>query len=420
MTTTNPPKSIAFHTFGCKVNQYETEELRGQLALGGFRIVDLEQEADVYVINSCTVTADADSSCRQLVRKLARERPSARLVVTGCYAERSSQELQAVSPRVEVFGNHEKPLIATTLGVPTACVEAAAQQGVGSLADRTRAYIKIQDGCDAKCTYCIIPSVRPSLKSRSPGLILREANRLIEKGYREIVLTGVRLGRYSAEGDQGEHWDFSALVKALVRLSGDFRIRLSSIEVTEIPDDVVRLASESSKLCPFFHIPLQSGDDEMLKRMGRWYTSGQYRERIRAIRGLLPEAAFSADVIVGFAGETDERFQRTVALLEQEAFSRVHAFRYSVRPGTSAERLRNHVDGRVKAERTRAMVKVDQLLRKRFASRFIGKSVRVLCETNGAGYSAEYIRVRGSKTAQVNSFFEAVGKAVGEDGLLLV
>jgi threonylcarbamoyladenosine tRNA methylthiotransferase MtaB len=176
-------KTVAFHTFGCKVNQYETEELREQLRLGGFSIVPMENGADVNIVNSCTVTADADSSCRQLVRKILREQSNARVVVTGCYAERSAEVLRAISPRVEVFGNHEKPMIAVALGVPTACVQEAAKSGVTSLADRSRAYIKIQDGCDAKCTYCIIPSVRPNLICRPPELILKEAQNLLARGF---------------------------------------------------------------------------------------------------------------------------------------------------------------------------------------------------------------------------------------------
>src|SRR5258708_380025 len=191
-------KTVAFHTFGCKVNQYETEELREQLRLGGYSIVPMTIGADVNVINSCTVTADADSSCRQLVRKILREQPAARVVVTGCYAERAADELREVSPRVEVFGNHDKPMIAIALGVPTACVQEAARSGVTALSDRTRAYIKIQDGCDAKCTYCIIPSVRPNLICRPAELILKEAQNLLAKGFKEIVLTGVRLGRYES------------------------------------------------------------------------------------------------------------------------------------------------------------------------------------------------------------------------------
>jgi len=400
MRWTMLPKTIAFHTFGCKVNQYETEELRTQLKLGGFSVVPMEDPADVYVVNSCTVTADADSSCRQMVRKLLRERPDARVVVTGCYAERASDELREMSPKVEVFGNRDKSMIAIALGVPTACVEAAAQSGVTALAERSRAYIKIQDGCDAHCTYCIIPSVRPDLMCRPPELILKEARGLLAHGYREIVLTGVRLGRYVF----GEPWDFSRLVHALVELPGDFRIRLSSIEVTEIPDDVIALAAANPKLCPFFHIPLQSGDDEILKRMGRWYTSGQYRERIHQIKRAIPDVALSADVIVGFAGEEDRHFAGTVRLLDEEGFSRVHAFRYSVRPGTSAEKLSGHVDPRVKSERTRRIVALDHELRKRYAGRFLNQPLRVLQEAGQSGYTERYVRVRASTAFPEGTF----------------
>ena len=392
-------RTVAFHTFGCKVNQYETEELREQMHLGGYEIVPIEAGADVVVVNSCSVTADADSSCRQLVRKVLREKPFSRVVVTGCYAERAPDELHALSPRVEVFGNDEKPLIAVALGVPIACVEEAARSGVIALADRTRAYIKIQDGCDAKCTFCIIPSVRPTLTSRPPALILQEARNLFGRGFREIVLTGVRLGRYDYPG-----WGFGELVAALLELPGDFRVRLSSIEVNEIPDVVIELAARHPKLCPFFHIPLQSGDDDILKRMGRWYTAAQYREKIRQIKARVPDVALSADVIVGFAGEEEQHFQKTVELLENEGFSRVHAFRYSVRPGTPAERLNNQVDPRIKSQRMREMVKVDMALRRRYAERFLGKPQRVLMEMDGSGYSERYIRVRLDGTAAEGQF----------------
>jgi len=409
------PKTIAFHTFGCKVNQYETEELRTQLKLGGFSVVPMEDSADVYVVNSCTVTADADSSCRQMVRKLLRERPDSRVVVTGCYAERASDELREMSPKVEVFGNRDKSMIAISLGVPTACVEAAAQSGVTALGERSRAYIKIQDGCDAHCTYCIIPSVRPDLICRSPELILKEAQGLLAHGYREIVLTGVRLGRYVFE----EQWDFSRLVHALVALPGDFRIRLSSIEVTEIPEDVITLAAENPKLCPFFHIPLQSGDNEILKRMGRWYSSEQYRERIHQIKRTIPDVALSADVIVGFAGEEDRHFASTVDLLREEGFSRVHAFRYSVRPGTSAEKLSGHVDPRVKSERTRRMVQVDHELRKRYAGRFLNQPLRVLQESGQSGYTERYVRVRASTALPEGTFQTLRPTQITPEGVLV-
>jgi threonylcarbamoyladenosine tRNA methylthiotransferase MtaB len=415
------PKTVAFHTFGCKVNQYETEELRGQLRLGGFRVVPMDTAADVYVLNSCSVTADADSSCRQMVRKLLREQPKSRVVVTGCYAERAPQELHDLSPNVEVFGNREKPLIAIALGVPTACVQEAARSGVVALAERTRVYLKVQDGCDAHCTYCIIPSVRPDLVCSEPGKILREAEQLLARGYKEIVLTGVRLGRYEwqephpcplpqgeggppqAVGEAGR-WDLARLVKALVELPGDFRVRLSSIEVTEISDSLIRLMRDNPKVCPHFHIPLQSGDNEILKRMGRWYTSDDYRSQVRKIKSQIPDAALSADVIVGFPGEGESQFENSARLLEEEGFSRLHVFRYSVRPGTPAERLPRQVDPRVKSARARTLVKLDGELRSRYARCFLDRPLRVLQESDGAGYTERYVRVRSASPAPEGSF----------------
>ncbi len=450
--------SIAFHTFGCKVNQYETEELREQFRLGGYRVVPGSQPADIAIVNSCTVTSGADRSCRQLIRKLLRELKGSRVVVTGCYAERAAEELRQISPRVEVYGNHEKPMIAIALGVPTACVQEAARSGVTALADRTRAYIKIQDGCDAKCTYCIIPSVRPNLICRSPERIRAEASNLIDKGFREIVLTGVRLGRYQYGGtddsissprrtpalqtpggpgrrtcgdpgsimmDSGfrrndvkflqQQWTFERLLKALLELPGDFRIRLSSLEVTEIPDELVMLAARHPKLCPFFHIPLQSGDDAVLKRMGRWYSSQDYRDRVRWIKSRIPEVALSADIIVGFAGEGETEFQRTLQLLEEEGLSRIHAFRYSVRPGTPAQRLSGHVDPRVKAQRTRTMVALDRTLRRRYAEMFVGRSVRLLVESDGTGYTERYVRARAPEGAREGEFIDCIYPPEGID-----
>jgi len=203
-----------------------------------------------------------------------------------------------------------------------------------------------------------------------------------------------------------------------VELPGDFRIRLSSIEVTEIPDEVIELAATHPKLCPFFHIPLQSGDDEILKRMGRWYTSRQYRDRIHQIKSRITDVALSADVIVGFAGEGEKHFQNTVKLLEDESFSRIHAFRYSIRPGTPAERLSNHVDPRMKSERTRAMVQVDQKLRYRYAERFLHKPVRVLWESDGAGYTEHYVRVRSQTPLPEGSFQTIRPTTLAPDGAL--
>jgi threonylcarbamoyladenosine tRNA methylthiotransferase MtaB len=412
-------KTVAFHTFGCKVNQYETEELREQLRMGGFQIVPMGTSADVNVINSCSVTADADSSCRQMVRKLLREQPASRVVVTGCYSERAPDELRAISPQVEVFGNREKPLIAIALGIPTACVQEAAKSGVTALAERSRVYLKVQDGCDAHCTYCIIPSVRSELVCSDPHKILHEASELVARGYREIVLTGVRLGRYERRGPAGDIWDLTRLVREMASLPGDFRIRLSSIEVTEIPDALIALMKDNPKVCPHFHIPMQSGDNEILKRMGRWYSADDYRNRVREIKARIPDIALSADVIVGFPGEDQAHFENSANLLSDEGFSRLHVFRYSVRPGTPAERLRHHVDPRVKSARARALVKLDGELRARYASCFLNRSLRVLVESDGSGYTDRYVRVRTAVPVTEGQFLWARPTRLTADSLLV-
>jgi threonylcarbamoyladenosine tRNA methylthiotransferase MtaB len=412
-------KTVAFHTFGCKVNQYETEELRHQLGLGGFEVVPLGSAADVYVVNSCSVTADADRSCRQLVRRLAREHPSSRIVVTGCYAERAPEELRAMWPQVEVFGNKEKPIIARALGVPTACIQAAADSGVIALGDRTRAYVKVQDGCDAHCTYCIIPTVRPELVCRAPELVVREVQSLLARGYREIVLTGVRLGRYEWQM-AGERWDLLRLVRRLLSLAGDFRIRLSSLEVTEISNELISLLASEPKLCPHLHIPLQSGDGAILKRMGRWYTAAAYRTQVRKIKERIPDVALSTDVIVGFPGESQKQFQNTVDLVTEEGLSRLHVFRYSARPGTPAERFPDQVDPRLKSERAHALVRVDQALRARYARRFLGRRVRVLQESDGSGLTERYVRVRSTLPLAEGTFHAVTPTQLGRDAILVV
>jgi threonylcarbamoyladenosine tRNA methylthiotransferase MtaB len=418
---------IAFHTFGCKVNQYETLELQSRFA--SVSVVPFEENADIYLINSCTVTAGADSSCRQLVRKLLRERPNSQVVVTGCYAERAPEELRGISPKVKVFSNREKPEIVETLfkygarnaefgrrnileEQPASALRTPDSARVATK-ERNRAYIKIQDGCDAHCTYCIVPSVRPLLSSKSPELVICEAENLIKRGFREIVLTGVRLGRYLSAT-----WDLTRLVKALIELPGDFRIRLSSIEITEVEDSLITLMRNNPRLCPHLHVPLQSGDDEILKRMGRWYSAEEFRARLRRIRGTVPDIAITTDVIVGFPGEGESQFLNSRRLLEEEGFSRLHVFRFSARPGTPAEKLSGQIESRMISAFARSLNGLDLALRHRFAGKFIGRTI-VLLQESGGGYSQHYVRVRAPGLAE-GAFHEVVPVSVSPDASLVV
>lgn len=429
-----PSQTVSLHTFGCKVNQYETEQIREQLALGEYRVVPWPGPADVYLLNSCTVTADADASCRQTVRKLLRDFPAARVVVTGCYAERAPEELRSISPRVEVFGNKEKPLIAVALGVPTACLQTAAQR-ITAFGERSRAYLKVQDGCDAHCTYCIIPMVRPQLSSRPPDQVLEECRGLVARGFKELVLTGVRLGRYRADHPpepvegchsvdrvrQAHHdspWDLVRLLEALFEISGAFRVRLSSIEVTEVTPRLIHLMASEPRLCPFFHIPLQSGDEQVLKRMGRFYTAQYYREVIQEIKRQIPEVALSADIIVGFPGEEEPHFLNTAQLVEEEGFSRLHVFRYSVRPGTPAARLKGRVPPPIQTGRSQRLLAIDRQLRERYARRFLNRAVEVLVESD-TGYSEHYVRVRPSEPLQEGNLVRLRGYSVSPQAELL-
>ena len=385
--------SVFFHTFGCKVNQYESESLRERLAAAGYRVAEDFSRSDVCVINSCSVTAEADRKCRQFVRKVLRANADARVLVTGCYATRDPQAVRRISPRVEVFTNRQKGLIPAML---TGCSLSAADSPLlTAFSGHTRAFVKVQDGCDATCTYCIIPKVRPGMESRPIGEVRAEAEALLRRGYKEIVLTGIRLGSYGLSSSGGRvgrvRGNLAHLLRELVSLPGDFRIRLSSLEITEVTDELLELAAASEKICRHFHLPLQSGDDSVLRRMGRWYDSGLYSRTVERIRETLPDAGLTADVIVGFPGETDENFANTRGFIERR-LNGLHVFPFSVRPGTPAARLPGAVEPAKIQERVQALLELDGRLRRAFQERFAGSERRVLAESDG-GFTDNGIRV---------------------------
>jgi threonylcarbamoyladenosine tRNA methylthiotransferase MtaB len=385
---------VSFQTFGCKANQYDTELLRTRLESGGGQSVDDFREADMCVVNSCSVTAKADQECRQFVRRLLRENPSARIVVTGCYASHAPEALRALSPRVEVYSNKEKESLPACLGFEVA----PEVWGLSRFAHRARAFVKIQDGCKAPCRYCIIPQTRSTYWSKPVDHVLNEVRTLVEGGHGEIVFTGIRLGLYrgalSTDGHPsvGKSSDLTGLLARIIALPGRFRIRLSSLEVTEIPDDLIRLAAESDKICAHFHIPLQSADDEVLKEMGRWYRYADYEDRVSAVRRFLPDAAVTADVLTGFPTETDGAFENTFRRIDSLQLSALHAFPYSSRPGTVSAELKP-LDRGVLQKRTRRLIQLSDTLKSRFHARFVGTSRIALAEGNGEGWTDNYLRV---------------------------
>jgi len=338
---------IYFHTFGCKVNQYETQLLREQICYNGnYQPVEKIETADIAIINSCTVTHNADADTRQLVRRIIRVNPRCRIIVTGCYAVRSKKEILDISNSVEICPIKEK--IPCYLGL-----NYENRQTITYFADHSRAFVKIQDGCDAFCSYCIVPYVRPKLWSKPLETILKEVDSLVENGYKEIVLCGIRLGKYSSNNAK----NFAELVKNLMNIREDFRISFSSLEVQEITEELIEVLASTDRIVHHFHIPLQSADNEVLKRMSRPYTSEEFQYKIDCIRKKLKDVIFTTDVIVGFPGETEKNFLNTYNFIEKNKFKKIHVFRFSPRPGTKAENFKDYVDSKEIKKRAVALLK---------------------------------------------------------------
>jgi len=394
--------TVYFHTFGCKVNQYETESMRQRLQRLGYVSTENWAASDVCVINSCSVTEEADRKCRKFVRRILRENPRGRVLVTGCYATRDPAALREISPRIEVYTNQEKDLIPEILSGCSLSTDESPL--ITFFSGRSRAFVKIQDGCDAACTYCIIPSLRPEMKSKSIPEVQREVMGLLDAGYKEIVLTGIRLGSYGLASGRiptsrrrgnacvaRTTGNLADLLRNLIEIPDDFRIRLSSLEITEVTEEILELARNSGKICPHFHLPLQSGDDHILRRMGRWYTTAQFRKQIDLIRKILPDAGLTTDVIVGFPGETEECFQNTRQFLENH-FNGMHVFPFSDRKGTPAVQLPEHSSPPTTRERVRQLIALDAVLRRRFHDKFSGTNRMVLAESDG-GFTDNGIRI---------------------------
>lgn len=369
------------YTLGCKVNQYETEYVRQGLLGIGYADALPAETADLCIVNTCTVTQEGDSKSRQVIRRLARENPHARIVVMGCYATRAPQELAALPGVAEVVTDkRELPDLLGRFGVRDV------PDGISQFGSRQRAYLKVQDGCLLRCSYCIIPSVRPHVLSRSPDSIRDELQRLLENGYREFVLTGVHLGHYGVEQNRGKpksDWlRLSRLVRTLAEVEGEFRIRLSSIEATEVTRELVDTVAEfSDKVCPHFHICLQSGSDAVLRRMRRRWSVKMFVDRCRFVQDRLPLPALTTDVIVGFPGESVQDFQATCAVVEQIGFSKVHIFPFSPRRGTPAADMPDQVTKAVKSERLHQLALLESRLRRDYFQRLVGQSLRVLIES---------------------------------------
>ncbi len=329
-----PPLKVWVKTFGCRVNQAEGDALKASLLTGGSAEAEGFEGADVCVVNTCTVTAEADREALALLRRVSRRNPAARLVVTGCLATRDAALVRAAAPAALVVGHEDKAGIPALFGCAPAPAEAASS-------GRSRLFLKVQDGCNMDCAYCTIPSIRPELSSVPLPELLERARAAVEGGVPEIVLCGIRLGRYLWRAPGEPRVDLAGLVARLLDLPGDFRVRLSSLEVTDATDRLFALmAGSGGRVCPHLHLPLQSGSDAVLKRMRRWYTAPAYRRRVDAYRAAVPAGSLFADVISGFPGETAAEHAESVRFVEDLSFDGLHNFRYSPRPGTSAAALK--------------------------------------------------------------------------------
>ncbi|TWT38245.1 Threonylcarbamoyladenosine tRNA methylthiotransferase MtaB [Posidoniimonas corsicana] len=369
------------HTLGCKVNQYETEFVREGLATIGYRDAGDGEQADLCIVNTCTVTGEGDSKSRQVIRRLARDNPASKIVVMGCYATRAPEEVAALPNVTEVLT--DKRELGDLLGrfgvtdVPT---------GVSGFGQRHRAYVKVQDGCLLRCSFCIIPHVRPKLTSRPLEHIEDEVRRLVDNGYREVVLTGIHLGHYGVDWNRDlpkEEWTRLAhLVEQLASIDGDFRVRLSSIEATETTRELIDvMAAHPDKVAPHLHISMQSGSDSVLRRMRRRWGSQRFVDRCGLLRERLDQPAITTDVIVGFPGETDAEFQQTVDVCRQAGFSKIHVFPFSARRGTPAATMPDQLPGDVKKARVHELTRVEHELRDAYFESLVGRELTVLVES---------------------------------------
>jgi threonylcarbamoyladenosine tRNA methylthiotransferase MtaB len=390
----NRDKTVAFHTLGCRVNQYETQALREKMADLGFRSVDDGEAADVYVINTCTVTGVSDRKSRQLIRRAKRSNPSSIVAVIGCYAQTRPDETAAMPEADIVLGSGDKSRLpalieeyiagkaervfdVSSLDVLTAYDDLGA---VTAMDSRTRAYIKIEDGCDRYCAYCVVPYARGAVRSRIAEDIVDEAKRLISRGYKELVLTGVNLALYGSDFIGGADYRLHDIVRLLDGLEGDFRIRLGSLEPTVVNVDYIKHLLVYRKLCPSMHLSLQSGSTRVLREMGRSYTREDYIGLVDELTRFDAAYGVSTDIIVGFPGETDEDFAESMSMIEMLGFSHTHVFQYSKREGTRAASLCGQIPAEVKARRSRALIIKAAEASKTFINRNIGSVKRVLTE----------------------------------------
>lgn len=420
-------KTVAFTTLGCRVNQYDTDAMRGLFIQGGYTLVDFDEKADIYVINTCSVTNMGERKSRQLIRKAKRTNEDAYIIVTGCYAQLAPEAIAAIDGVNLVIGTNNRHRVVELveqlestekqISIVRNIMEQATFEEMplyGNEIDKARAFMKIQEGCNNYCTFCIIPYTRGKLKSRRVEDIVKEAKRLVEHGYHEIVLTGIHLGNYGIE--LPEKPNLAGVVKALLEIPGLERIRLGSIESVEVSEELVDLMANEPRFCTHLHLPLQAGSDHILKLMNRHYNLQEFKDLIARLRSRIPGLAITTDIIAGFPGETDEDFEETMKTVEEIGFTHIHAFPYSKREGTPAAAMEDQVPEAVKKTRVALLNSLGQKGLQNFAEQMIGKPAEILIEREEDGYylgfTNEYIHGKIKKGTTAHDVGTIIGGTV--------
>ena len=405
-------RPAALHNLGCKVNSYETEAMQQLLEEAGYEIVSFHEKADVYIINTCSVTNIADRKSRQMLHRAKKQNPEAVVVAAGCYVQSAAEELKADLAVDVIIGNNKKQDLVPILEeyfkdrtdsnhvIEINETHEYERLSIHKIADHTRAFLKVQDGCNQFCSYCIIPYTRGRVRSRRPEEVVAEVRELAAAGYQEVVLTGIHLSSYGVDFKEEENENLLSLIRQVHEVEGIRRIRLGSLEPRIITDDFAKALASMPKFCPHFHLSLQSGCDETLKRMNRHYTTEEYAAGCDILRRYFDNPAITTDVIVGFPGETEEEFEVTKAFLERIGFYEMHIFKYSRRAGTRADRMPEQVPEQIKNVRSEALLLLEKQMSKAYRESFLGKKKTVLLEEKTEiggraymiGHTMEYVK----------------------------
>ncbi len=399
-------KKVAFYTLGCKVNQYETNAIAQKFIENNYEVVAFETESDVYIINTCTVTSVADKKSRQIIRQAKKQNPEAIVVATGCYAQVGKEELEKIEELDIIVGNTDKNNIVKIVeefsnGKETMVGKIEEEKefldfGEITYTEKTRAVIKVQDGCNNFCSYCLIPYAKGRVRSRKPESVIKEIRKIVLLGIKEVVITGIHVASYGKDFDNG--YRLIDLLEEINEIEGLKRIRLGSLEPNLITEEFVQRLGKVDKICDHFHLSLQSGCDETLKRMNRKYTTAEFKHGTELLRKKFPNVALTTDIIVGFPGETEEEFAKTYEFLKEIKFSKMHIFKYSPRKGTVAAKMQNQINPEIKEIRSNKLIELSNKNEIEFLEKYIGKNLEVLFETKTKnncteGHTTNYITV---------------------------